>query len=381
MSFYEQLTRCREQYSPDWVRKVRRQDVEKVLARDRLSERDFLILLSGAAEEYLEEMAVKARALTWRHFGRAILLYTPLYLANYCENRCLYCSFQAANKIRRRKLTPEEAEAEGRQIAATGLRHLLLLTGESRRHTPVSYLRECVALLSKYFASIGIEVYPLTREEYSLLIESGVDSMTVYQEVYDPDIYRELHPKGPKRDYRFRLETPERACQAGMWSVNIGPLLGLGPWPEEVFWAGLHAAYLQERYPDVEISISLPRLQPFIGNFVCRYPVSDLRLVQALLALRLYQPRLGITISTRERAELRDNLVGLGVTKMSAGSSTRVGGRLQQDSDEQFALADHRSVEEIRQMLYRKGYQPVFKDWHPLRGKEGSGWKGAQGRS
>nr|HPZ64893.1 2-iminoacetate synthase ThiH [Bacillota bacterium] len=157
--------------------------------------------------------------------------------------------------------------------------------------------------------------------------------------------------------------------------------LGLGPWPEEVFWAGLHAAYLQERYPDVEISISLPRLQPFIGNFVCRYPVSDLRLVQALLALRLYQPRLGITISTRERAELRDNLVGLGVTKMSAGSSTRVGGRLQQDSDEQFALADHRSVEEIRQMLYRKGYQPVFKDWHPLRGKEGSGWKGAQGRS
>ena len=366
MSFYDQALKYEDMDVQDFHRSIKPEDIEKILAKNRLTEMDYLALLSEQAGCFLEEMAYKANRLTLQHFGRVILLYTPLYLANYCENRCLYCSFQSGNRIQRKKMDLESVEAEGRQIAATGLRHLLLLTGESRRWSPVSYIQDCVKLLGKYFASLGIEIYPLTGEEYSQLIESGVDSLTIYQEVYDRQIYAQLHLGGPKTDYRFRLETPERACRAGMRAVNVGALLGLAPWQKEIFLAGLHSAYLQDCYPDVEISISLPRLQPYKGDFSHYHPVSDHQLVQAMLALRLYQPRLGITISTREEAELRDNLVGLGITRMSAGSCTTVGGRLHEEGEAQFAIADTRSVEEITQMLYRKGYQPVFKDWWPL---------------
>lgn len=366
MSFYEQLVKYQDRDLQALWQKTRPSDIERALGAGRLTELDFLALLSENADSYLEETAQMASQITLQHFGRVIFLYTPLYLANYCENRCLYCSFQAGNRILRNKLRLAEVEAEGRQIAATGLRHLLLLTGESRRRTPVSYIRDCVKLLTKYFASLGIEIYPLSQQEYASLIDSGVDSLTIYQEVYDRQIYAKLHLSGPKTDYLARLEAPERACRAGMRAVNVGALLGLAPWQKEVFFAGLHAAYLQDRYPGVEISISLPRLQPFRGDFSLYYPLSDLRLVQSILALRLFQPRLGITISTREKAELRDNLVGLGVTRMSAGSCTKVGGRLNLEGEDQFTISDTRGVDEIKQMLYSKGYQPVFKDWHPL---------------
>jgi len=366
MSFYEHAEKYQSTDLPAFHRNVKPGDMERILAKNRLTEFDFLALLSEQAGSWLEEMARQARRLTLQHFGRVVTLYTPLYLANYCENRCLYCSFQSGNRIVRKKLSLEAVEAEGRQIAATGLRHLLLLTGESRRRSPVSYIQDCVKLLGQYFASLSIEIYPLTQEEYALLIGNGVDSLTIYQEVYDRQIYAKLHLSGPKTDYRFRLETPERACRAGIRAVNVGALLGLAPWQKEIFLAGLHAAYLQDCYPGVDVSISLPRLQSFKGDFNCYHPISDQQLVQALLALRLYQPRLGITISTREKAELRDNLVGLGVTKMSAGSSTTVGGRLHEKGEAQFAIADTRGVAEIAQMLYGKGYQPVFKDWHPL---------------
>jgi 2-iminoacetate synthase len=216
----------------------------------------------------------------------------------------------------------------------------------------------------KYFTSISIEVYPLEKEEYGELVEAGVDGLTLYQEVYDEDVYHEVHLSGPKKNYLYRLDAPERACMAGIRSVNIGALLGLNQWKTEAFFTGLHADYLQSKYPETEISVSLPRLRPHAGSFQPKSIVSDRDLVQIMLALRLFLPRAGITVSTRERSQFRDNLIGLGVTKMSAGSSTEVGGHSDENkSTGQFSISDTRSVEEMREIIYQKGYQPVFKDW------------------
>lgn len=367
MSFYESYLRFRDINLNSFFDRVSEGDVLRSISRERLSEEDLLVLLSPKANSYLEPMALKAKQLTHQHFGKVIFLYTPLYLANYCVNQCIYCGFNITNSIIRKKLSIQEVEQEAKAISATGLRHILILTGESRQHTPVSYIRECVEVLKRYFRSITIEIYPLEADEYAELILAGVDGLTIYQEVYNEDIYGQLHLKGPKRDYKYRLDAPERACKASMRSVNIGALLGLDDWRREAFFTGLHAAYLQDKYLDTEISMSLPRMRPHVGEFQPRYDVSDRNLVQAMLALRLFMPRAGITISTRERAELRDNLIGLGVTKMSAGTSTEVGGHTQADTSEaQFNISDSRSVEEMRRLIYSKGYQPVFKDWQAI---------------
>lgn len=370
MSFYDYYREIRGRNWAELWAGITAQDVERALARDALTERDYLALLSPAARAFLEPMAQKANRLTIQHFGRVIILYTPLYLSNYCVNRCLYCGLNAVNRIARKTLTREEIAAEGRAIAATGLRHLLLLTGESRRHAPLGYLVEAARILRSYFSSLGMEVYPLETGEYHTLLEAGIDGLTIYQEVYDEEIYAQVHPAGPKRNYRYRLEAPERACQVGMVSVNIGALLGICDWRREAFITGLHAAYLQDHYWATEIAVSFPRLRPHAGSdFIVSAKVSDADLVQMMLALRLYRPRMGITISTRERPDLRDRLVMLGVTKLSAGSSTEVGGRTTADKGEaQFEVADLRTVAEIYQMVLRQGYQPVFKDWEPLAG-------------
>ena len=338
-----------------------------IIQKEKLTELDYLALLSDKAAKYIELMARRAQQLTFQHFGKVVLLYTPMYLANYCVNQCIYCGYNIRNDIKRKKLTPEEVDREAQKISATGLKHILILTGESRQHSPVSYIRECVEVLRKYFTSISIEIYPLEAEEYRELIDAGVDGLTIYQEVYDEEIYKALHLKGPKSNYMYRLDAPERACQASMRAVNIGALLGLDNWVKEAFYTGLHADYLQNKYLDTEIGMSLPRMRPHAGEFQPKCSVSDKNLVQILLAMRLFMPRAGIAISTRERAQLRDNLVGLGVTKMSAGTSTRVGGHSSKDAGEaQFDISDERSVEEMRQMLYKKGYQPVFKDWQAI---------------
>ncbi|MHB1044048.1 MAG: radical SAM protein, partial [Eubacteriales bacterium] len=237
-------------------------DIALAAERGRLRPLDYLALLSPAAEKQLEEMARQAHRLTVRHFGRTILLYTPMYLSNYCVNKCVYCGFRSGNELERKKLTPAEVEAEAALIAATGLKHILILTGESRKESPVAYIKECVQVLKKYFTAISIEIYPLQEEEYAELAEAGVDGLTMYQEVYDEEVYAEMHPAGPKRDYRYRLEAPERACRAGIRSVNVGALLGLEVWRKEAFFTGLHAEYLQNKFPDVEISISPPRMRP-----------------------------------------------------------------------------------------------------------------------
>ncbi len=370
MSFFDELTKYRNFDFDRFLSNVKDGDIARILARvgsERLNPFDFLALLSSAAEKHLEQMAQKAHKLTVQHFGKVILLYTPMYLANYCSNQCVYCSFNTVNSIERMQLSLSEIEQEAKAIASTGLKHLLILTGESRTKSSVEYMKQCVQILKKYFSSISIEVYPLEEHEYRELVQAGVDGLTIYQEVYDENIYRELHLKGPKRNYRYRLDAPERGCRAGLRSVNIGALLGLNDWMTEAFHTALHAHYLQNKYLDTEIGISFPRIRPHIGGFTPRSVISDKHLVQIILATRLFLPRAGITISTRESAEFRDRLIYLGVTKMSAGSSTAVGGHTKkEETPGQFDISDPRNVEQMRTMIYSKGYQPVFKDWQIL---------------
>ncbi len=315
----------------------------------------------------LEKMAAKAHEITLKYFGRTIQLYTPLYLSNYCENKCVYCGFSAANNIERRRLSPEEIEKEAIAIASTGLKHILILTGESRSRSPLSYIKDSVKILKKYFSSIAVEIYALTESEYRELVSAGVDGLTIYQETYDEEIYKKVHPSGPKSDYAFRLGAPARGARAGMRNVNIGALLGLGDWRNEVLQLGLHAKRLQDEFPGVEIGVSLPRLRPAEGSFPAARKVDDKALAQAIIALRIFLPRLGISLSTREPASLRENLIPLGVTRISAGSSTYVGGHItaggRKDARPQFEISDTRSVAEMMAALERKGYQPVLKDW------------------
>lgn len=365
MSFYEQLSGY--QALADHLDRMNLDQLRRSLQKSRLNYEDFWALLSPNAAAMLEETAGIAHQLTERHFGRNILLYAPLYLSNYCINRCVYCGFRLENNIDRSRLSPEEVLREARSIARTGLKHLLILTGESRAHSPVSYIKDCVLRLTPFFPSVSIEIYPLHTGEYRELIEAGVDGVTIYQECYDQSIYRELHPTGPKSDFRFRLEAPERAGQAGTRTINIGALLGLADWRKEAFITGIHAGYLQNKYPDVEISVSFPRMRPYSGGMEPPSPVSDRDLVQIILAFRLFLPRIGITISTRETGHLRDHLVKLGVTKMSAGSSTMVGGYSGNHGTGQFEIADHRPVAEVYQAIAAQGYKPVFKDWHLLK--------------
>lgn len=366
MSFYQLFQQYKEFNFENFFAQVADQDVQRVIAKEHIGVRDFLTLLSPIAVKYLEPMAQRAYQLTRQQFGKVILLYTPMYLANYCSNQCVYCGFNVKNDLPRKKLTIEEVEAEGKAISETGLRHILILTGESRGHSPVSYIKDCVVALKKYFTSISIEIYPLEEDEYRELISAGVDGLTLYQEVYDEKTYGSIHLAGPKKDYLFRLNGPERALEARMRSVNVGALYGLADWRKEAFFTGLHADYLQNKYLDSEISVSLPRMRPHVGDYAPQYPVDDKGLVQIMLALRLFQPRMGITLSTRESIELRNNLLPLGVTKMSAGVTTAVGGHTQTDETRQFEISDGRTVQEMKHLLLNKGFQPVFKDWQEI---------------
>lgn len=368
--FYEQITEWQHRLPESNWASFSGVDVERVLAKETLRPQDLEILLSPAALSYLEPMAKKAQALTIRHFGRTVGLFTPLYLANFCSNSCLYCSFHTGNKIVRCKLTVEQAIQEGEAITSTGLQHLLLLTGEDRKQSGPAYLEECVQALRPMFASLGLEVYPLSTEEYRRLYDAGIDSVTLFQETYDENTYAVVHPTGPKHNYRYRLEAPDRACEAGISSVTIGALLGLSDWRRDAFYSALHADYLHRNYPGVEVSISVPRLRPYAGSFnPTAAPVTDEAFVQIILAYRLFLPRAGLTLSTRESPQMRENLLPLGITRMSAGALTSVGGYSDTDNvgSAQFEIADERSVSEVVQMIRSKGYMPAFCDWVNMR--------------
>ncbi|MBP7088125.1 MAG: 2-iminoacetate synthase ThiH [Candidatus Omnitrophica bacterium] len=365
MSFYAIYQKYKSFDLNNFLLNTKENDIINILKSKRITAEQFLNLLSPLAFKYLEPLAQISHRLTKQYFGKTILLYTPLYLSNYCDNQCLYCGFNTTNNIKRKKLSLAEVEREAQFIAKTGLKHILVLSGESRKITPISYLKDCITILRKYFSSISIEIYPLEEDEYKELIKEGVDGLTIYQEVYDEDIYKKIHLSGPKTDYLFRLDTPERAARAGMRTINIGALLGLNQWEKESFFLGLHAEYLQNEYPGCEISISIPRIRKQVSSFKEPFMVSDKNIVQMIIAMRLFLPRVGISLTTREKAQLRDDIIPLGITKISAGSITSVGGHTLESANntEQFSILDKRNVTEIKKMLLNKGYQPLFKDW------------------
>jgi len=341
------------------------QEVRALLARGTWSPSDIAVLLSPAADPYLEELAQRARALTLQRFGKVVILYVPLYLSNFCINSCRYCGFRSDNPVRRRKLSAEERRREMQYLKELGFEHILLVSGEDPRALPPGELAQCVAEAHRLFASVSIELYPLPEEGYRSLVEKGCDGIALYQETYNCEQYSRMHPRGPKRDMRRRLESIEYAARAGMRSLGLGALLGLSPWRVEGVFLALHAAYLMKRYWKCRIAFSFPRLCPAAGGFKAPHPVSDRDLVHLMCALRLAFPDAELVLSTRERPDLRDNLITLGVaTRYSAGSRTEVGGyTLEAQSESQFEIHDTRAPADIARVIATRGYDPVWKDW------------------
>lgn len=341
-------------------------DVIRAIESDRCSLEDFKALLSPAAEPFLEQIARKARLETRKHFGNSAYFFTPIYISNYCENYCIYCGFNCHNKIKRAKLSMEEIHEEMKAIAETGLEEILILTGESRKASDVKYIGEACKIAKKYFKNIGIEVYPMNSDEYRYLRECGADYVTVFQETYDSDKYETLHLAGHKRIFPYRFNAQERALMGGMRGVAFAALLGLDDFRKDALGTGMHAYLIQRKYPWAEISISCPRLRPIINNAsINPKDVHEKQLLQIMCAYRIFLPFAGMTISTRERAEFRDNVVGLAATKISAGVSTGIGSHSESEDkgDAQFEIADTRGLEEIYESLKKRGIQPVMNDY------------------
>ncbi|MDP4159783.1 MAG: 2-iminoacetate synthase ThiH [Bacillota bacterium] len=342
-------------------------DVRRALNHDSRTIEDFAALLSPAATPFLEEMAQLAKKETEKRFGNSIYMFTPLYIANYCENYCIYCGFNCHNKIRRAKLNAEQMEKEMQAIAETGLEEVLILTGESRKMSDVKYIGEACKIARKYFKAVGLEVYPMNSDEYEYIHQCGADFVTVFQETYNSDKYETLHLAGHKRVFPYRLNAQERALKGGMRGVGFAALLGLADFRKDAFATGVHAYLLQRKYPHAEIAFSCPRLRPIINNDkINPKDVHEPQLLQVMTAYRLFMPFASITISTRERAGFRDNVVGLAATKISAGVSTGIGGHLEEaeeQGDRQFEIADGRSVEEVYEAIKSRGLQPVMNDY------------------
>ncbi len=339
-------------------------DVRCALAHENRTPEDFAALLSPAAFPFLEEMAQAAQTETRKHFGNSIMMFTPLYIANYCENYCIYCGFNCHNKIHRAKLSPAEIEREMQTIAATGLQEILILTGESPRMSAVSYIGEACRIARKYFRVVGLEVYPMNTADYAYLHECGADFVTVFQETYNSDKYETLHLGGNKRIFPYRFYAQERALLGGIRGVGFAALLGLGDFRKDAFATGLHAYLLQRKYPHAEIAFSCPRLRPIINNDkINPRDVHEPQLLQIITAYRLFMPYASITISSRESARFRDNIIKIAATKISAGVDVGIGGHSgEAKGDEQFEISDGRSVSEVFKAILEGGLQPVMGD-------------------
>lgn len=340
-------------------------DVHTALQKDTLSIEDFGALLSPAALPFLEEMAQRAKLETRKHFGNSVYMFTPLYIANYCENYCIYCGFNCHNKINRAKLNAKEIEKEMKTIADTGLKEILILTGESRSMSDVSYIGEACKIARKYFKVVSLEIYPVNSDEYAYLHKCGADYVTVFQETYNSDKYETLHLSGHKRIFPYRFNAQERALKGGMRGVGFAALLGLDDFRKDAFATGLHAYFIQRKYPHVEISFSCPRLRPIINNDkINPKDVHEPQLLQIICAYRIFMPFSNITISTRECARFRDNVIGLAATKISAGVSVGIGGHGEEaKGDEQFEISDSRSVKEVYDAIINHNLQPVMNDY------------------
>lgn len=348
-------------------------DVRAALEHATCTVEDFKALLSPAAEPFLEQMAERARLETGKHFGNTVYLFTPLYIANYCENYCVYCGFNCYNHISRMKLSMEQIEHEMQVIADSGMEEILILTGESRSKSDVPYIGEACKLARKYFRMVGLEIYPLNTEEYRYLHECGADYVTVFQETYDAKKYETLHLAGHKRVWPYRFDAQERALMGGMRGVAFSALLGLSDFRKDALASALHVYYLQRKYPHAEMSLSCPRLRPIINNDkINPLDVHEKQLCQILCAYRIFLPFVGITVSSRESAEFRNGIVKIAATKVSAGVSTGIGDHESKYSgketgckqgDEQFEIDDSRSLEKMYQDMSGEGLQPVLNDY------------------
>ena len=348
-------------------------DVRAALDHETCSVEDFKALLSPAAEPFLEEMAQKARKETSKHFVNTVYLFTPLYIANYCENYCVYCGFNCYNHINRMKLSMEQIEHEMKVIADSGMEEILILTGESRAQSDVQYIGEACKLARKYFRMVGVEIYPVNTDEYSYLHQCGVDYVTVFQETYDADKYETLHLFGHKRVWPYRFDAQERALRGGMRGVAFSALLGLSDFRKDALASALHVYYLQRKYPHAEMSLSCPRLRPIINNDkINPLDVGEKQLCQILCAYRIFLPFVGITVSSRESAEFRNGIVKIAATKVSAGVSTGIGDHESKytgkeddavKGDEQFEIDDNRSFDAMYKDMSGEGLQPVLNDY------------------
>ena len=348
-------------------------DVRAALEHETCTIEDFKALISPAAEPFLEQMAERARRETSKHFGNTVYLFTPLYIANYCENYCVYCGFNCYNHINRMKLTMEQIEKEMKVIADSGMEEILILTGESRGQSSVEYIGEACKLARKYFRMVGLEIYPVNTDEYRYLHECGADYVTVFQETYDTDKYETLHLMGHKRVWPYRFDAQERALRGGMRGVAFSALLGLSDFRKDALASALHVYYLQRKYPHAEMSLSCPRLRPIINNDkINPLDVHEKQLCQIICAYRIFLPFVGITVSSRESASFRDGIVKIAATKVSAGVSTGIGdhdskynGKENEEpqGDEQFEINDSRSLDKMYQDIAEEGLQPVLNDY------------------
>ena len=359
-----------EQYEAD---RYTAKDVRAALEHETCTIEDFKALISPAAEPFLEQMAERARRETSKHFGNTVYLFTPLYIANYCENYCVYCGFNCNHHINRMKLTMEQIEKEMKVIADSGMEEILILTGESRGQSSVEYIGEACKLARKYFRMVGLEIYPVNTDEYRYLHECGADYVTVFQETYDTDKYETLHLMGHKRVWPYRFDAQERALRGGMRGVAFSALLGLSDFRKDALASALHVYYLQRKYPHAEMSLSCPRLRPIINNDkINPLDVHEKQLCQIICAYRIFLPFVGITVSSRESASFRDGIVKIAATKVSAGVSTGIGdhdskynGKENEEpqGDEQFEINDSRSLDKMYQDIAEEGLQPVLNDY------------------
>lgn len=348
-------------------------EVKAALEHETCSVEDFKALLSPAAEPFLEQMAQKARLETRKHFGNTVYLFTPLYIANYCDNYCVYCGFNCYNHINRMKLNSEQIEHEMKIIADSGMEEILILTGESRAKSNIEYIGEACKLARKYFRMVGLEIYPVNTDEYRYLHECGADYVTVFQETYDSDRYEQLHLLGHKRVFPYRFDAQERAIMGGMRGVAFSALLGLSDFRRDALASALHVYYLQRKYPHAEMSLSCPRLRPIINNEkINPLDVHEKQLCQVICAYRIFLPFVGITVSSRESAEFRNGIVKIAATKVSAGVSTGIGDHESKytgqecrgtEGDEQFEINDSRSFEKMYKDIADEGLQPVLNDY------------------
>jgi len=363
MSFLDTLNHTDFAGISDAIYSVSGQDVARLLAKQQFSIQDFPVLIAPAAAGFLERMAAIARGTTLLRFGKTVKLYAPLYVSNECINACAYCGFNRTNKIDRLTLTVDQVLREAGTLHAQGFRHILLVSGEDKDKVPLQYLEEIARQLSKTFAGIAIEIYPMDTQDYRKLARAGVTGIAIYQETYDRSVYKTLH-HGPKADFDYRLLTLERAGAAGLRELGIGALLGLKDFRIDMTAVALHAAYLIKNFWKAQVAISFPRLRAAAGGFTPPHIVSDRELAQIIFALRMVLPDVDLVLSTREKAAFRDGMAGIGITRMSAGSKTRPGGyALTDDSLEQFEVADQRSPAQVAAMLAKKDLEPVWKDF------------------